>query len=145
MRPLTPLLLLATLSAPAHGQLNLGDDRTVTQIVERYHAALAAGDTTAVKGMLAPGATRIQRGEVVKIDMPIILGEVRWERAITRDSIQRKSRVMGWSAVVISTSKVASRGNPALLSGTEAESIVLSKFVKTWFIEVIHTSLGSTN
>lgn len=145
MRRLLALLTPLLVATPAAAQLNLGDTKAVTDLVAKYHAALEAGDTTAVKAMLAPGAIVISRGEVHTFGMAQILGNVRWERAIKRDSVQRTARVTSWSAYVITMSKIASRSNPELLSGTEAESIVLTRLMQTWFIEVVHTSLGSSN
>ncbi|NOT08407.1 MAG: hypothetical protein HOP28_09400 [Gemmatimonadales bacterium] len=145
MRRLLPLLLCAAITARASAQLHPEDSLAVVQTVTRFHAALEVGDTTVLRGMLAPGAVILKRGEVTPLRGDGLQAEIRWARAVKRGPAQITARVLGWGAFVYSSASVEAKANPALIQGTEVESVVLSRLGRTWFIELIHTSLGSTN
>ena len=115
----------------------------VIRTVQRFHAALEAGDSGAVRGMLAPGAVVLERGEIERLAGAKLAGQVRIARAMNRTSLQMTARTLGWAAYVYSTARVEARGRPDLINGTEVESAVLSRLGDTWFIEMVHTSFGS--
>jgi hypothetical protein len=134
--------LLFLLATPLSAQLRIGDSAAVVSTVRRFHAALDAGDTVALRGLLAPGARVVTRGEVRQLGGEALDSEIRWERAINRDSTQLSVRVLGWAAYVLASAKVSAKANPALISGVEVRSYVLSRLGEAWFIELIHGSVG---
>lgn len=140
-----PLLLSVVIPATAIAQLQPGDSLAVVQAVARYHAALESGDTVVIKGMLAPGAVVLKRGEATRLQGEVLQAEIRWARAVNRRPTQVSARVLGWGAYVYSAALVEAKANPAALQGTEVESVVLSRLGRTWFIELVHSSLGSSN
>lgn len=137
------LVLCVAITAPASAQLHPEDSVAVVEAVARFHAALEAGDTLVLRGLLAPGAVVIKRGEVTPLKGEGLQAEIRWARAITRGPARISARVMGWGAYVYSAARVEARANPGLIHGTEVESVVLSRLGRGWFIELIHSSLGS--
>ena len=142
MRLLLALPLLLTLATPAAAQLRTGDSVAVIRTVERWHAALEARDTVALRGMLAPGAVLVSRGRSRPFPGEALAGEIRWERAISRTIVSRTARVLGIAAYVNTVSKMEARANPAAISGNDAETIVLSRLGNVWFIEMVHSSVG---
>lgn len=145
MRRFVPLAFAIGMAGPVSAQLHPGDSVAVIETVRRFHAALEAGDTAALLGMLAPGAVVLKRGETAPLRGPTLEAEIRWTRAMARTIVGRTARVLGWGAYVYTTAKVEAKANPTLIQGTEVESIVLSRLGRTWFIELIHSSLGSAN
>lgn|GEM_PF-3670031 len=140
-----PVLLCVTIAAPVAAQLRPADSLAVVQTVARFHAALESGDTLALRGLLAPGAVVLKRGEASRLQGDALQAEIRWARAITRRPIQVTVRVLGWAAFVYSAAQVEASANPAAIQGTEVESVVLSRLGQTWFIDLVHSSLGSRN
>jgi hypothetical protein len=140
-----PLLLCTAMTTPVTAQLHPEDSLAVIQTVARFHAALESGDTLALRGLLAPGAVVLKRGEATRLQGDALQAEIRWARAITRGPTQVVARVLGWGAFVYSAARVEAKANPAAIQGTEVESVVLSRLGRTWFIELVHSSLGSSN
>ncbi len=138
-----PLLLCATIAGPVTAQLRPADSLAVVQTVARFHAALESGDTLVLRGLLAPAAVVLKRGEASRLQGEGLQAEIRWARAITRRTTQVTARVLGWAAYVYTAAQVEAKANPAALQGTEVESVVLSRLGQTWFIELVHSSLGS--
>ena len=140
------LLGLAAVAAatPAAAQLHPEDSSAVIAAVHRYHAALAATDSVALRGMLMGRAVLVRRGTVEPLRGEVLASEARWARAVERTITSIEARTFSQGAVVYLTSTIKARANPALLNGTEAISVVFSRLGRTWFIELIHTSLGQT-
>lgn len=143
MRAILSFVLWLGLTTPVAAQLRTGDSLAVTSLVRRYHAALEAGDTTALKSMLFPGARVLERGSVRRLEGETLRGQIRVAQAMSRTKTMMAARVLGWAAYVYSSSDVEARSRPDLFSGYEVESVVLSRLGDTWFIELVHTSNGN--
>ncbi len=131
------LVLCVAITAPASAQLHPEDSLAVVQTVARFR------DTTALFGMLARGAVILKRGEATPLSGEGLQAEIRWARATTRGPAKVTARVFGWGAYVYSSTTVEAKANADLIRGIEVESVVLSRLGRTWFIELIHSSLGS--
>ena len=57
------LVSLTALTAPAHAQVP-SDSMAVVGVVDRYHHALAAGDSAAALALLSPNAMILESGSV---------------------------------------------------------------------------------
>lgn len=146
MRPLAPILLGLTLCTPAAGQVRRNDSLEVIAVVQRFHAALEAGDTTAGLTLLAPSAVILERGGIrplAEYRGEGLAGEVRFAQAIERRAGPIQVRLLGPTAWAYSLSHVQARARPDLINGRVAELIVLTRSGQTWWIEAIHSSSGS--
>ena len=119
------------------------DSAGVAAVLERFHAALATGDSTAVLSLLAPDALIVEAGGVETRDeyrghhLP---GDIAFARAVERAHGPIKVRVEGdaaW-AVTTSTSEGTYRGREIDSAG--AELAVLRRTSDGWIITAIHWS-----
>lgn len=137
------VVLSMGVAAPAAAQLHAGDSLAVIRLVQRYHAALEAGDTAAVKGMLAAGAMVVHGAEVSPLTGEDLARVIRWDRAIIRVPATVTARVLGSGAYVSMVSKFSARAAPDAIRGDEVESIFLSRLGDAWSIELVHLTVGS--
>jgi hypothetical protein len=113
----------------------------VAQVVERYHSALAADDTTTVYRLLAPAFEFVDEDEIITLAGMRAGGtaaKARWERAVARQKKAIHVRVNGETAWAYWTWPMHARGQPDLLRGTESEMLVLTRQGSSWQIAAIH-------
>lgn len=154
MRPFALVLLGLTSSVAAGAQSRaaeilrrISDSSAVVQVIERFHQALATDDTATVFRVLAASAVYIDKDEVLTVaDLrgDRMAGKGRWERVIERRKGPIHVRVSGDMAWAYWVWRIQARAQPELISGSEAETIVLTRVGTTWLIAAIHNSVGSS-
>jgi ketosteroid isomerase-like protein len=139
---LAGVILPATaLVAPALAQA--GDSASVAAIVERYHHALAAGDSSAALALLAPDAVILESGGVEsrqEYRSHHLPADIAFARSVktTRSPVRVTVRDdVAWIDATSMTSGTY-RGKPLNSSG--AESMVLTRSGAGWIIRSIHWS-----
>lgn len=139
------VLVSGALAAPLAAQSRSDDSLAVIRTVQRYHAALAQGDTATVRGLLSPNFIHILRGEIR--DLAAMRGEdgveglVRWQQQTARGPVTLHARLSPSMAYAWSSVEFSARSRPDLFKGVEVELFVLSRLGQTWFIEAVHGSL----
>jgi len=142
-----PLALLAALLAPTPVSAFQAPVRTdsadVVATVDRYHAALAAGDSVAVAGLLAPDALILETGGVETRAQYLgghLRGDIAFAAAVPRErgpiSVQLRGDV-AW-ATSTSTTKGDYRGRA--INSVSAELMILVRTGQGWRIAAIHWS-----
>jgi hypothetical protein len=131
---------------PAAAQFRPGDSLAVVRTVERFHAALRADDTVAVRGMLGPGAVILDQGKIVRMSEEqskylAFLG--RWGRAITRKPGPINVHVLGVTAWAYSITGISAVAAPDAIRGQVSELMVLTRLGDSWFINAIMWSTAS--
>jgi ketosteroid isomerase-like protein len=138
----TTLIMLSGRSAPIQAQ-ELSDLTAVARIVERYHEALAAGDSAAALSLLSPSALILESGGVETLQeyrahhLPADISFARQVKS-TRSSVGVTIRgdVAWTSATSISRGKFM--GKPVNSAG--AELMVLTRSRSGWTINALHWS-----
>lgn len=124
-------------------QASSGDSAAVVEVVERYHAALAAGDTATAMSLLAPDAVVLEsggietRGEYRSHHLP---ADMAFARAVPRKRGAIQVRVNGNSAWAASTSVSQGTFREREINSQGAELMVLRRTEEGWRIEAIHWS-----
>lgn len=142
MRVLLPALLLA-LPGVLHGQATQSDSVAIVQILDRFQAALYAGDSSAVLNMLAPDAVILEGGgietlaEYRKQHLP---ADIRHAKSTTRKAGPTSVRVMGSVAWAWSTAETTGTSQGQTTRSVGAELAVLSRTADGWRIQAIHWS-----
>lgn len=140
------VLVFGTLPATSAAQLRAGDSLAVVRTLERFHAALRADDTVAVRGMLGPGAVILDGGKIRRMrdDQSEYLAALgRWERALAKQPGPIGVQVLGVTAWALSITMVSAAGAPALIQGQISELAVLTRLGDTWFVNAIMWSTAS--
>ena len=119
------------------------DSAAVVAVVERYHDALARGDSTIALSLLAPDAVILESGGVETREeyrSNHLPGDINFARAIRRERGPVRVTIQGDVAWASSTS--ASRGEYGgrAVNSAGAELIVLSLESGDWRIRAIHWS-----
>jgi ketosteroid isomerase-like protein len=142
------LLLCSTITAltglpPALLAQTPGDSAAVAAVVERYHAALAAGDSAAALGQLAQDAVILESGGIEsrqEYRAHHLPADITFARSVkaTRSPVHVVVRGdVAWSTAT-STTRGKYRGRPVNSSG--AELMVLTRSRNGWKISAIHWS-----
>lgn len=133
---------LATLGngAPAQKQ---SDSADVVATVERFHAALAAGDSAAALALLTPDVVIVESGGVETREdyrSHHLSADIAFARAVKGERAPLRVTVRGDVAWAIGTSTTVGeyRGRPVNSSG--AELVVLTRTPQGWRIAAIHWS-----
>lgn len=136
------LLSLLTLAAPILAQV-AGDSMAVAGVVERYHHALASGDSAAAIALLAEDAVIIESGGLESLQeyrSHHLPADIAFARAVrtTRSPVRVTVRGdVAWTNAM-STSRGTYRSKT--VNSTGAESMVLTRSVDGWTISAIHWS-----
>lgn len=119
------------------------DSAAVGQIVDAFHTALVATDSTAAMALLAPTAVVLEGGYLetradyaaghLGADMAFLSG-------MEREIIDRRIRIEGDLAWVSTTSHMAGTYYGKQIDSNGAELMVLSRHESGWLIEAIHWS-----
>lgn len=119
------------------------DSAAVAEVVERYHGALAAGDTAAAMSLLADGAIILESGgmesreEYRSHHLP---SDMDFAAAVPRTRGPLQVRINGNTAWVASTSVTEGTFRDRAINAQGAELMVLSRTDAGWLIEAIHWS-----
>ena len=135
--PATPATLGTT---GPHGS---ADSAAVVATVERFHAALAAGDSSAALALLTPDVVVLESGGVETRDdyrAHHLQSDIAFARAVK--SIRTIGRVVvrGDVAWLSGTSTTSGKYNGRTINAAGAELMVLTRTAQGWRISAIHWS-----
>jgi ketosteroid isomerase-like protein len=119
------------------------DSADVARAVERFHEALASGDSAAALALLAPGATVLESGgeeTVAEYRAHHLPADIEYARAVSGERGPMRVTVRGDVAWASSTSRSRGtfKGRPVDSAG--AELMVLTRAADGWRIAAIHWS-----
>lgn len=139
----TLLLSAAPLAGQhAHGHAD-GDSAAVAAAVDRYHAALASGDSAAALALLSDDAIILESGgqetraEYRGHHLP---GDIEFARAVRSQRGPVRVRVQGDVAWATSTSTTQGEFRGRAINSAGAELMVLVRTPGGWRISAIHWS-----
>ena len=129
--------------APLAAQSAANESPDVAAVVDKFHAALAAGDSAAALQLLADDAVMLEAGSVEsrseygKNHLP---ADIEFEKGVSTKRSPIRVVVRGDTAWATSTSEVVGtfQGKPVNFVG--AESMVLTREPGGWRIRAIHWS-----
>lgn len=119
------------------------DSASVVAAVERFHAALAAGDSAAVADLLAPGAVILESGGIETREQYLgghLRGDIAFAQAVPRQKGPVGVRVAGDVAWAASTSLAQGTYREREINSTTAELMVLVRREGRWQIAAVHWS-----
>lgn len=140
--PIVPVPAWAGSSArpPA---LPASDSAEVVAAVDRYHAALASGDSVAVAGLLAPNAVILESGGVETRAQYLgghLRGDITFAQGVPRERGPITVQVSGDVAWATSTSTTRGEFRGRSINSVTAELMVLVRTGQGWRIAAIHWS-----
>lgn len=122
------------------------DSAEVVAAVDRYHAALAAGDSTAVAGLLAPEAVILESGGIETRAQYLgghLRGDIAFAQGVPRERGPITVQVHGDVAWATSTSTTRGEYRGRAINSVSAELMVLVRTAQGWRIAAIHWSSRS--
>ncbi len=128
-------------AAGALGQQSPEDQ--VEAVVDAFHAALAAGDSTAALSHLAGDVTILESGGVEDKEhyrSGHLAGDMRFAAAVSRERSEIEVSLVGDVAWAHSTSVRQGRMGDREINSQSAELVVLAREGGTWKIKAIHWS-----
>ncbi len=136
------VLAMATLGGAAPA-LHAQETSAVVDVIEAFHAALVAGDSTTALSLLADDVVILESGGTENKDHyrnGHISGDMRFARAAPRKRGEIDVRVLGDVAWASSTSITQGRMGDREINSQGAELVVLARDGGTWKITAIHWS-----
>ena len=134
-------LALGVFSAPVRAQT--ADSAAVARLVESYHVAEKAGDSTAMLALLSDDAVVLEAGGIeTKADFRAhhIAADIAFIRGVRIERSAVRVRVRGDAAWASSTSTTQGESNGRTINSAGAELMVLAKESAGWKITAIHWS-----
>jgi ketosteroid isomerase-like protein len=135
--------LLATAATPLAAQTRTRDSAAVAAVVERFHGALAAGDSTGALALLAADAVILESGGVEtrsEYRAHHLGSDIQFARAIRSQRGPVRVRVKGDVAWTTSTSVTEGQFRERAINSAGAELMVLTRTPRGWRISAIHWS-----
>ncbi len=128
---------------PLAAQPAANESAEVAAVVDRFHAALAAGDSMAALQLLADDAVMLEAGSVetrAEYGKNHLPADIEFEKGVSTKRSPIRVIVRGDTAWATSTSEVVGtfQGKPVNFVG--AESMVLTREPAGWRIRAIHWS-----
>lgn len=121
----------------------VSDSAAVVAVVERYHDALARGDSTTALSLLSPDVVILESGGVETRDeyrSHHLPGDIAFARAVRRERGPLRVTLQGELAWVSSTSTTRGEYRGRMVNSSGAELMVLSRENDGWSIRAIHWS-----
>lgn len=152
---LLPTALVASMvSAPLSGQVlpqhapstGVADSAAVAGVVNRYHAALSAGDSAAALALLAPDVMILESGGVetrAEYRSHHLAGDIAFAKGVAGVRTPLQVHVVGDVAWTVGTSTTQGQYKSRQINSVGAESMVLSRTKEGWRIRSIHWSSRS--
>ncbi len=134
-------LLLLALSAPASAQTS--DSAAIALVVERFHAALASGDSSAALALMSLDVVVLESGGAETLHQyrnGHLAGDITFAKAVPRRRTSIAVTVSGDVAWASSTGTVEGEFRGRSVNSSSAELMVLSRSGGTWVIRAIHWS-----
>ena len=119
------------------------DSAEVVRTVERYHRALATGDSASAIALLAPDATILESGgteTVAEYRSHHLSSDIAFARAVTETRTPIRVTVLGDAAWATSTSTSTGQLQGRAVNSAGAELMVLRRTSAGWRIAAIHWS-----
>lgn len=143
----TTAIVLSVSTAPARAQHeghgNASDSAAVAAVVSKYHAALAAGDSTGALALLADDAVVLEGGAVetrAEYRSHHLPGDINFAKTIKSQRGPLHVRIHGDVAWTTGTSTTQGEMNGRAINSTGAELMVLVRTPQGWKISAIHWS-----
>ena len=150
---LAVLVGAAAPAAPATAQEHAGhttmdgaDATAVAAVVERFHAALASGDSATVLALLAPEARILESGGVetrAEYASHHLPADIAFASAVARERGPVEVTVNGDVAWAVSTSRSQGTYRDRPVDSRGAELVVLTREDGAWRIQAVHWSSRS--
>jgi len=134
----TTLVLAGRLEAQAGT-----DSAAVVAVVERFHAALAAGDSAAALRLLSPDLLVLESGAIetlAEYRAQHLPADIAFARAVASTRRILSVSVRGDAAWLVATSTAAGTFRDRPVNSSGAELVVLSRESGGWRIRAIHWS-----
>jgi ketosteroid isomerase-like protein len=122
------------------------DSAAVAAVVERFHAALEAGDSTSVLALLAPDAVVVESGSIETREeyrAHHLPADIAFANAVTSVRTPPRVKVRGDVSWSTSTSTVRGEFRGRAVNSSGAELMVLTREGDGWKISAIHWSSRS--
>lgn len=119
------------------------DSTDVVAVVERLHALLGQGDSSAVLALFTPDVVILESGgfeDRAEFRAHHLPADIAFARAVRSDRTVRSARVAGDAAWVASTSITQGEFRGRAINSVGAELIVLRRTGGKWMIAAIHWS-----
>ncbi|MEO5580415.1 MAG: nuclear transport factor 2 family protein [Gemmatimonadaceae bacterium] len=123
-----------------------GDSAAVAAAVNKYHAALTAGDSTGALALLAPDVMILESGGVEtrsEYRSHHLAGDIAFAKGVASVRAPMTVHVAGDVAWTTATSTTQGQYNARPINSAGAESMVLSRTRDGWRIRSIHWSSRS--
>lgn len=133
-------------SAPPSSAASQGDSVSVVALVERFHAAMAAGDSATIMALLAPDAVILESGGVetrAEYQSHHLAGDIAYAKSMKTTRGPLRVTVRGDVAWASSTSATTGESRGRQVNSTGAELMVLTRTPAGWRISAIHWSSRS--
>jgi ketosteroid isomerase-like protein len=130
-------------ASSAHAPIQPSDSISVVQVVARFHAALASGDSAVALGLLDRDAIILESGAAETRDeyrSHHLPADIEFARAVKSEQSVVRVRLSGNVAWVASTSTTKGLFADRPISSDGAELVVLRKAENGWRIAAIHWS-----
>lgn len=122
------------------------DSAAVAAVIERFHAAMAAGDSGTVMRLLAEDAVILESGGVetrAEYQSHHLPGDIAFVKAMTTTRGPVRVSVRGDVAWASSTSTATGESRGRRIDSAGAELMVLTRIAGEWRISAIHWSSRS--
>jgi ketosteroid isomerase-like protein len=143
MIPRLVLAVLASSALPVAAGAQQSDSAVVASVIERFHAALAAGDSTAALALLAPDVTVLESGGLETLEeyrSHHLPGDIQFARAVPRSRAPINVTLAGDMAWATSTGVTQGEYRGRAINSNSAELMVLTRSDGGWLIRAIHWS-----
>jgi ketosteroid isomerase-like protein len=133
----------AAAGMPAPGPATAADAVAVASVVDRFHTALAQGDSAAVLALLQPHVRILEAGGVETLTEyreGHLAGDIAFARAVPSARSAPDVEVRGDVAWAVSTSTTRGQYGDRQINSAGAELMVLERTSAGWRIAAIHWS-----
>ena len=129
--------------SPATASTAHSDSVSVVSVIERFHAALASGDSLGAMALLAPDAVILESGGVetrAEYQSHHLQGDISYAKSMKTARGPIRVSVRGDVAWASSTSTTTGESRGRQVNSAGAELVVLSRTATGWRISAIHWS-----
>ncbi len=137
------VLTLVAFANALQAEAQEGEEARVVAVIDAFHAALAAGDSTTALSHLAEDVIILESGGVEDKEQyrsGHIRGDMRFAQAVPRERGEVHVRIVGDAAWAHSTSVTAGRMGELEINSRGVELVVLARENDVWLIKAIHWS-----
>jgi len=135
------IIVVLACSTTVLGQQTSKDD--VVAVIDAFHAALVAGDSSAALNYLAEDVTILEGGGIENKEhyrSGHLAGDIRFAQAVPRKRSEMEVNIVGNIAWTYSTSIIQGKMGDREINSRGAELMVLALENGTWKIKAIHWS-----